>query len=357
MGLIIKKYVFFIITSTLKKQYHINEFWIHIIVWVCLFSFPISVSYVEYGELRLDYFYPILLNPVLVYLNYLVLVPRLLLNKKIGLYIILSVIILVTLNFIATFTAPAAPIEQFRELLKSSDITPLRYVPTILTSIISLAFFLLGGVLGLVKDFYVRERIHKEKEVQRKETELQFLRAQLNPHFLFNSLNSIYSLVRNKANEAPEAVITLSELMRYMLYEAKRELVPLSKEIDYIKNYVTLQLLRLADSENVKLKISGDYDNKEIQPLLFIPFVENAFKYGTDYKGMTYVDIKFEIIGDNLFFLVKNKIGFYKKDDENSGIGFENIRNILKLLYPENHVLKIEKTNAINLTLDCPFQK
>ena len=195
-------------------------------------------------------------------------------------------------------------------------------------------------------EFYVRERIHKEKEVQRKETELQFLRAQLNPHFLFNSLNSIYSLVRNKANEAPEAVITLSELMRYMLYEAKRELVPLSKEIDYIKNYVTLQLLRLADSENVKLKISGDYDNKEIQPLLFIPFVENAFKYGTDYKGMTYVDIKFEIIGDNLFFLVKNKIGFYKKDDENSGIGFENIRNRLKLLYPENHVLKIEKTNG-----------
>ncbi|GAB5475094.1 MAG: hypothetical protein Mars2KO_31930 [Maribacter sp.] len=300
----------------------------------------------EFGEVRFDFFYRILLTPVLVYLNYLVLVPRFLLNNKIGFYILISIAVLVSFNWVMTFTSFTAPFDRISELAKASDIRPLQNLPYVLTGIISFSFFLLGGILGVTKDFYRREKKNKEKEVQRKETELQFLRAQLNPHFLFNSLNSIYSLVRNKDHNAPEAVITLSELMRYMLYEAKQEEVPLSKEIDYIKNFVALQLLRLSNSENVKLKVSGEYNDKKLPPLLLIPFVENAFKYGTDFKGATYVDIKLKVIDENLFFLINNKIGTFKKDDKNSGIGLENIRNRLSLLYPDEHSLKINKENG-----------
>ncbi|WP_164674784.1 sensor histidine kinase [Flagellimonas maritima] len=342
----------------MKKTLRIKEVWIHIIVWVCLVSFPVSVSFMEYGEVRFDFFYRLLVTPVLVYINYLVLVPRFLLNNKIWLYILISITVLVSFNLLMTFASPVAPFERFTELVQTSDIRPLKNLPYVITAIISFSFFLLGGILGVTKDFYRREKKNKEKEVQRKETELQFLRAQLNPHFLFNSLNSIYSLVRNKAHEAPEAVITLSELMRYMIYEAKQEEVPLCKEIDYIKNFVALQLLRLSDSENVKLKISGDYSDKKLPPLLLIPFVENAFKYGTDFKGTTHVDIRLRIIGDNLFFMVKNKIGAYKKDDKNSGIGLENIKSRLELLYPENHHLKIESEDSFyNMQLEINLSR
>ena len=143
-------------------------------------------------------------------------------------------------------------------------------------------------------------------------------------------------MVRNKSNDAPDAVISLSELMRYMLYETKEDLVPLSKEIDYIKNYVELQLFRLSDPENVKLQVKGDYSDKKIPPLLLIPFVENAFKYGTDFKGKTEVSIKMEVLGNSLFFEANNKI--------NSGIGLENIKTRLALLFPDTHVLNINKT-------------
>lgn len=289
----------------------------------------------------------ILLNPVLVYINYLLLVPYLLLKKKITLYILVSIAVLVLFNLlIKSLSLPVAPIDKFTELIQSSEMRPLKRLPYFLTAIVSIAFFLLGGVLGLTKDFYKRDRLNREAEVQRKETELQFLRAQLNPHFLFNSLNSVYSLVRNKSLEAPEAIIMLSELMRYMLYEAKQELVPLSKEIDYIRNFVSLQLLRLSHSENVKIKICGDYQDKRIPPLLLIPFVENAFKYGTDFKGRTDVSIKMDLIGESLFFIVRNKIGVYRKDESNSGIGLENIKSRLHLLYPDQHVLKIDKTDG-----------
>lgn len=331
----------------MKKHIRIKEFWIHIVVWACLVLFPLSISFIDLGEIRFGMLYRILLNPVLVYINYLILVPYLLLKKRITLYIVVSIAVLVLFNFmIKSLSLPVAPIDKFTELIQSSEMRPLKRLPYFLTAIVSITFFLLGGVLGLTKDFYKRDRLNREAEVQRKETELQFLRAQLNPHFLFNSLNSVYSLVRNKSIEAPEAIIMLSELMRYMLYEAKQELVPLSKEIDYIKNFVSLQLLRLSHSENVKIKISGDYHDKKIPPLLLIPFVENAFKYGTDFKGRTDVSIKMELIGESLFFIVKNKIGVYRKDESNSGIGLENIKSRLHLLYPDQHVLKIDKTDG-----------
>lgn len=289
----------------------------------------------------------------MVYVNYLLLVPKLLIKKRLFAYIVTSILFISVFNVILTEFFFPMPFERFIELAdhfpmkERSQMAPIKKLPYAMSFIFSLAFFLLGGVMGLVKEFYRKDQVNQEIKVQSKETELQFLRAQLNPHFLFNSLNSIYSLVRNKSQEAPEAVITLSELMRYMLYEAKEEMVSLSKEINYIKNFMELQRFRLQDSSGLHLKIVGEYQDKRIPPLLLIPFVENAFKYGTDFNGKTDVSIKMEIFDEDFFFEVKNKIGTYRKDKINSGIGLNNIENRLKLIYPDNHSLRINKNDGI----------
>jgi LytS/YehU family sensor histidine kinase len=135
------------------------------------------------------------------------------------------------------------------------------------------------------------------------------LRKQTNPHFLFNSLNSIYSLAHKKSDLVPDAIVTLSELMRYMLYETDNKTVALEKEINYIQNYIDLQKLRLNNIEDIFINVHGDTKNKFIEPLLLISFVENAFKYGTDYKGAAHVKIKITIFENTLDFWIIFKTG------------------------------------------------
>ncbi|WP_405208673.1 sensor histidine kinase [Aquimarina sp. LLG6339-5] len=328
----------------LRKGFRIKEVWIHIIIWVCFFTLPIVIAIPELDKIRLDFIFRGLISAILFYINYLLLVPKFLLKKKIFSYIIISIGFLVSFNLFLKNLYPIPPLEKLEEFLQlENDFSPLRNLKYILPAIFSFVFFLLGGIFSLIVDFYKRDQIAKEVEAKRTETELRFLKTQLNPHFLFNSLNSVYSLVRNKSNEAPEAVITLSELMRYMLYEANQEVVLLKKEIDYIKNYVSLQRLRLANSENVKLLIRGNYENKKIYPLLLISFIENAFKYGTDFKGNTIIDIKIEITENILTMRISNIIGAYRKNEDSSGIGLTNIKNRLKLLYKDAYVLTIEE--------------
>ncbi|WP_299222234.1 histidine kinase [uncultured Aquimarina sp.] len=339
----------------LKKSFQIKEIWIHVIIWLCFFTLPIIIAIPELDQIRLDFFYRGFSSAGLFYINYLLLVPRLLLKKRILLYIILSISVLVSFNYLLRNFYPIPPLESLDKYLElENEFRPIKNLKYIVPAIFSFVFFLLGGIFSLIVDFYKRDQIAKEIEVKRTETELRFLKTQLNPHFLFNSLNSVYSLVRNKSNEAPEAVITLSELMRYMLYEANQEIVFLKKEIDYIKNYVSLQRLRLANSEQVKLLIKGNYEDKKIYPLLLISFIENAFKYGTDFKGNTIIDITIEVTESKLMMSISNIIGAYKKNEDSSGIGLSNIKNRLELLYKDAYTLTIKEDEdfyKVDLTL------
>jgi len=194
-----------------------------------------------------------------------------------------------------------------------------------------------------------RERIIKEKENTQLKTELNFLRSQISPHFMFNVLNSMVSLARKKSDMLEPALVNMSSLMRYMLYENNGNPVNLGTEIEYLKNYIDLQLLRYGDSLKLNLYINGRFDEYRIEPMLLIPFVENAFKHGISMIEEPLIDISIDMDegSSNLKFIVMNTISSLESPDGNgTGIGLSNVKRRLTLLYPDSHKLKIEKTKT-----------
>jgi hypothetical protein len=201
--------------------------------------------------------------------------------------------------------------------------------------------------------FYAQQKAMQANELllQNRQSELSFLRSQVNPHFLFNSLNNIYSLVYNNSPHALPAIAGLSELFRYMLYDTT-EKVPLKKEIDYINKYIELQKLRFEEPLCIKMNVSGPVKDTHFPPLLLIPFIENAFKHG-DLKGNEELHICIEATNEKFIFYCRNKKGKQQKDVA-AGIGLQNVQKRLQLLYPGRYVLSIEDENeyfTANLTL------
>ncbi len=174
-------------------------------------------------------------------------------------------------------------------------------------------------------------------------TEISFLKTQISPHFLFNTLNSIYSLALSKSDKAPEAIVKLSSLMRYSISESGQDTVPLKQEIDYISNYIDLQKLRLTSKIKINYELDGEGDGKEIAPFLLIPFIENAFKHGVNAEENS--DIKIKIVVNNCFILMEvanNKVYLKYKDERGTNIGITTTQKRLELLYPGQHQLSIE---------------
>lgn len=205
--------------------------------------------------------------------------------------------------------------------------------------------------------WYSNEKERKEMENQKLIAELSFLKSQINPHFFFNTLNSIYSLAIQKSTKTPEAIVKLSELMRYIIYEADKNLVPLKKELEYIRNYVELQKLRLMSNVKVTYNIEGIYSDIMIEPLLFLPFIENAFKYGVDSTKDCEIKIKFAVTSERLKFTVENPLVQQSKKQplDSSGIGLANTKKRLELLYGEKHTLKVlqnDETFLVELDLN-----
>jgi hypothetical protein len=171
--------------------------------------------------------------------------------------------------------------------------------------------------------------------------ELAFLKAQVNPHFLFNTLNGIYSLALQKSDDTPEAIVKLSGLMRYVLTEAKDEFVPLHKEIDYIKNYIALQKIRLGNTASVAFEVQDDHSGQQIAPLLLIPFIENAFKHGVNPEESSDIRVSISIYRAKLELTVANKKVHVANATESTGTGLENSRLRLQHTYADRHELII----------------
>lgn len=220
-------------------------------------------------------------------------------------------------------------------------------------SLYFVVYLFLTSLLRLARGWFQLQEIETEKTL----AELKALKSQVNPHFLFNSLNSIYSLSRKNSPKTPEKIIQLSELMRHIIYESEADFIPLSKEVEMIRNYIELQNLRTSEKEKINMEIIGDIENKKIAPLIFLPFVENSFKHGLKSGAdKAYVTIKIEVSGKILTFEIENSKGQSTgmNDLKYQGIGIGNVKKRLELIYPGSHHLKItdDKTKyKVNLRL------
>jgi two-component system LytT family sensor kinase len=215
----------------------------------------------------------------------------------------------------------------------------------------SFVFFIASFLYRVVMDQERVSRLLKEKQAAQALTELKFLRSQVSPHFLFNVLTNLVSLARKKSDKLEPSLIKLSELLRYMLYDTQGKKVPLQTEIEYLDNYLDLQRLRFEDD----LDIDSRMDVKEealsyvIEPMLLIPFVENAFKHGVGYSGRPGIFMRLSVAEGMLTFEVKNKFEVEPADtkDESSGIGLGNVISRLNLLYRNKYTLSINDANNV----------
>jgi LytS/YehU family sensor histidine kinase len=205
------------------------------------------------------------------------------------------------------------------------------------------------------------QRENAAKEKLQKEMELNYLKEQVNPHLLFNSLNSIYSLARQKSPETPDLVMQLSELLRYQLESSKKDTVLLKEELEFIENYLLLEEKRLSDRCTIEFLIRGDLLDLRIAPMLLIPFVENAVKHGAQSTNeQSTIDITFSIKNSTLHFCVDNSKPRMVSTSKRKGLGLENVKRRLNLLYPDSQVLEIddkEKVYHVNLSIDLAVSK
>jgi two-component system LytT family sensor kinase len=213
-----------------------------------------------------------------------------------------------------------------------------------------LRLVIITGIYAVLINFTIKlfetQKLKSDLINQNQASELALLRSQLNPHFLFNTLNNIYSLVYKKSDDAPEAVMKLSSIMRYTLYDSVTDKVLLEKEVEYLKSFIELQQLRFKNDNFVEFNIKGNLEGHTIVPMVFISFVENAFKHGSKKVQSPGIIINLNVTDDKINFEVANyfKAGDISNIDITGGIGLQNIKRRLELLYKEKHKLEISKT-------------
>ncbi len=244
---------------------------------------------------------------------------------------------------VLTFSILAILIYALTEIRLFSGTPP---IPKQIAFGVAIFYFSISVAYGLVKNSIFNEQRHQQLIIDKKQAELNLLRNQLQPHFLFNALNNLLSMVSRVDN--PKLISSfgqLSQLLRFVIEENKTEMTPISDEIQFLKNYIDLQKLRFEEEEvAVQFHVKGKYDEQKIESGLFIPFVENAFKYGTEPEKSTKIDIEFDLSNvDSVQFKIKNEK--MMTSTNRIGTGIETTKKRLELIYPDNHELKIQNTD------------
>ena len=270
---------------------------------------------------------------IMVYSLLYFLVPRFLLKSKfLHFFVGLSVVML----FCVLYTILA-------QLQLSSNIDDFKGM-TVTVGRNVLPFLHVGGIalsIKLLKYWYLQRKRTIEAEQQKTVAELKLLKAQLHPHFLFNTLNNLYSHALESSPRSPEIVMKLSGLLRFMIYESNVPKISLVKEIELLQNYISLEKLRYGDRLDLSLTITGDIGQYQIAPLLLLPFLENAFKHGTSRQIDTcWISFYLSMNGSTMCFKLVNSIDPYEAQTRIGGLGLQNVRQRLELLYKHNHNLE-----------------
>ncbi len=240
------------------------------------------------------------------------------------------------------------------KLISESQISTQISIKEIFPGEIKRNLYLFVGISFLALVLRINS-LWKISQQEKLNAELAYLKAQINPHFLFNTLNSIYSLTIVKSDKAPTAIVKLSSMMRYVISEASGKFVSLEKEMSYINSYIELQKIRLDNTAIVNFSFQGNPGHKVIAPLVLLPFIENAFKHGVNPEATSQIDIQISISDENLYMNVFNlKVPHVINPEHSTGFGLENSRRQLELIYPNQHVLTIEDKDlsfAVNLKI------
>ena len=319
---------------------------IHIIAWGLLLMVPFLSTYQvikSFTPTANISFVPIIISSlfliVIFYFNYFVLIPKFLLFKKYLLYAITLV-----LSIAAAFVLS----EVFFNLFginpgNISNINPqlIKIEPVMRANAFLILTISILASISLTINSHLRQ-LEKEKLV----AQISSLKSQINPHFLFNTLNNIYATALDTSPRTADMVDKLSEMMRYTMKETQKDFVPLEEEINYLNNYIELQKLRLDSKIKFEYTIDGEFSGLQIAPMLLIPFVENAFKHGVNSEQDSNIRINIKANESELHFLVaNNKVDIQSGIKENSsGLGIENTKNRLVLIYPSKHLLTIKET-------------
>lgn len=275
------------------------------------------------------------------YLNYFYLQPRFLENKNVWVYLLefsVPFALIMAVRIFVERSLADSDHNRYQEFLYTS-----RYLVQVLTTNLFIVIFV--GMIRFAVDWFEFESRQKAAENEKLTAELNFLKAQINPHFLFNTLNNLYYLAYSQSPNTTEVIAKLSQMMRYMIYDSNHPSVPLSKEIEYMQNYISLEKLRLNSQVPIRFEIEGDTHQATIVPLIFITFLENAFKHGisSNYAG-AWVNISIKIKGKECIYSVENsKVENVSAKSEKSGIGLQNVHRRLELSYPGRYELKTEE--------------
>ncbi|WP_346858014.1 histidine kinase [uncultured Draconibacterium sp.] len=313
----------------------------HILFWCLSFLILMNILKVSAEVKRIDLIYTAVFHvPIVlvVYLNLRLIFP-LFWEQKRYFYYSLAVVLLVALG------------SGFYLLLFDSWIDHIftgyyfiAYYSFWDISLYFVIYLFATSLLRLARGWFRVQELENEKTM----AELKALKSQINPHFLFNSLNSIYSLARKESKVVPEKIVQLSDLMRHIIYDSDVEYISLEKEVDMVQNYMELQNLRTQKDAKIEFETVGEIKGKKIAPLIFLPFVENSFKHGL--KGgakNAFVQIRLEVLDKVMYFEIENSRGETTEPANNQykGIGIENVKKRLELIYPDQHLLQISKSD------------
>lgn len=325
---------------------------VHLLLWIIFLALPVffapTAGQMGSGRLPFHFYIPYLASSVLLvviyYLNYGILTPKWFFKRQYLTYFAIISVLLITLlivpevdHLFKSYHGHHHPF-QHRHGGRSDHFVPRNRLFHF--SPFELQIFVMGIIVIILSTLMATVQRLRQSEQEKSMAELSFLKAQINPHFLFNTLNSIYSLAYRKSDQTASAIVKLSALMRHVITDAQKEEVSLTKEVEYISNYIELQKLRLTESTKVEFAVNGETEGKMVAPLIFLPFIENAFKYGSNPEHGSCISIRLDVRPNSLLFEVTNSIvNDASVSSERIGVG--NAIDRLELIYPGQHLLKI----------------
>jgi two-component sensor histidine kinase len=341
-----------------NKHKKILVFLLHVLIWSIVFSFPLLYAYNDLSKnmfLYIKIWLPLLFSAVIFYINFFVLTDQFLFKKRLTLFFAINVLMII----IALYGMDWARDIFFKETGPEPRGIKHAYHKLYFFMRTAFSFLLTAGIsvaIRVTERWYRMEAEKKNMENEHLKSELSHLRYQIQPHFFFNTLNNIYTLVDAAPEKAKETIHSMSKLMRHMLYNAEAEKVSLENEIVFLKSYIELMKIRIAEQVDLKFSFPDHTGGVQVAPLLFIALVENSFKHGISASRPSFINIQMTLVQNKITLVVSNSNFPKDKEDKNeSGIGMENLMRRLKLIYPGRYLLKQKVENEVytlELTID-----